>query len=117
MKVGSSSGKINHVAQEVVAASAVTTATADQSMVPEAVQNTIALRAVHILVSKRDAQPSPQHRNKQRRLVVELRVFAWRGLKEDAFAMYGDEAEVNPTGGGSNIGIRKLGEGMFVSGL
>ena len=55
MIIGSRSSKVHQIAEEVVTTRAVPTATADQGMVAEAVQDAVSARTVHILVGKRYA--------------------------------------------------------------
>ena len=98
-------------------AGAVPTATADQSVVAEAVKDTVAKGAMGILAGERDAQPPPQHRNEQSWLIVQLRFFTGHGLQEEASTSSRDEAEVSPSRYGGYDRVRESRIRTVVNGL
>jgi len=91
-------GIINAVAKQVVAAGAVTATTAYQSMVAEAIHDSVATGTLVILVRKRDAQPALQHCDEQRGLVVQASCFAGSRMEIQACSTGRDKAEVSTRG-------------------
>ena len=94
----------------------VATAAADQGVVAEAVQHTIATRAFVILLTERHTQPTLQHSTIQGGLVAKLRVDGRSGLEPRASTASRNQTKVSPTGLADSVGISEHGVRPLVDG-
>ena len=91
--------------------------TANGSMVTKRVERLVAKLAFLNLIAKRNAQPAAKHGNEQRWLVVQLRLLARRGLKEQSRPVGREKFEVSTLGLAGNSRARKQAKSPGVDGL